>query len=129
MHGYFRPSLARGAWDEVSDNWAMLDGGVSYLPIDHSRFPAWDLTKFLAPALTQPNIGLPWYLVGNRDWECTLMRWFCVAIFCGGIGLWLSTEYQIPQWLLWSLLSLGSTMWGLAKWMERQEAKTECSHD
>ncbi len=58
-----------------------------------------------------------------------LMRWFCVAIFCGGIGLWLSTEYQIPQWLLWSLLLLGSTMWGLAKWMERQEAKTESSHD
>ena len=57
------------------------------------------------------------------------MRWFCVAIFCGGIGLWLSTEYQVPQWLLWLLLVLGATIWGLAKWMEQQEVKTERSHD
>ena len=66
-------------------------------------------------------------LVSN--WERTLMRWFFVVMLCGGAGLWLSAQYQVPQWLLWLLLALGTTMWGLAKWMERQEAKTECSHD
>jgi len=43
--------------------------------------------------------------------------------------LLLSAQYQVPQWLLWLLLALGTTIWGLAKWMERQEAKTERSHD
>lgn len=57
------------------------------------------------------------------------MRWFFVVMLRGGAGLWLSAQYQVPQWLLWLLLALGTTMWGLAKWMERQEAKTECSHD
>ena len=57
------------------------------------------------------------------------MRWVCVAMLGGGIGLWLSAEYQIPQWLLWSLLALGTTMWGLAKWMEWREAETERNHD
>lgn len=66
-------------------------------------------------------------LVSNR--EQTLMRWFFVVMLCGGAGLLLSTQYQVPQWLLWLLLALGTTIWGLAKWMERQEAKTERSHD
>ncbi len=47
------------------------------------------------------------------------MRWFFVVMLCGGAGLWLSAHYQIPQWLLWPLLVLGTTVWGLAKWMER----------
>ena len=66
-------------------------------------------------------------LVSNR--EHTLMRWFFVVMLCGGAGLLLSAQYQVPQWLLWLLLALGTTIWGLAKWMERQEAKTERSHD
>ncbi|EIK51361.1 hypothetical protein YO5_14970 [Stutzerimonas stutzeri TS44] len=57
------------------------------------------------------------------------MRWFFVVMLCGGAGLLLSTQYQVPQWLFWLLLALGTTIWGLAKWMERQEAKTERSHD
>lgn len=57
------------------------------------------------------------------------MRWFVVVMLCGGAGLLLSAQYQVSQWLLWLLLALGTTIWGLAKWMERQEAKTERSHD
>lgn len=57
------------------------------------------------------------------------MRWVCVAMLCGAIGLWLSAQYQIPQWLLWSLLALGTTMWALAKWMEWRETGTERKHD
>ncbi len=49
------------------------------------------------------------------------MRWFFVVMLCGGAGLLLSAQYQIPQWFLWLLLALGTTMWGLAKWMEQQE--------
>ena len=66
-------------------------------------------------------------LVCNR--ERTLMRWFFVVMLCGGAGLFLSAQYQIPQLLLWPLLALGTTMWGLAKWMERQEAETKRNHD
>lgn len=57
------------------------------------------------------------------------MRWFFVVMLCGGAGLFLSPQYQIPQLLLWPLLALGTTMWGLAKWMERQEAETKRNHD
>lgn len=56
------------------------------------------------------------------------MRWVCVAMFCGGTGLWLSTEYQAPQWLLWSLLATGTVMWGLSKRMEWCESKEERNH-
>ena len=66
-------------------------------------------------------------LVSNR--ERTLMRWFFVVMLCGGAGLWLSAQYQVPQWLLWLLLALGTTVWGLAKWMEQQEAETEHDQD
>lgn len=56
------------------------------------------------------------------------MRWVYVAMFCGGTGLWLSTQYQVPQWLLWSLLATGTTMWGLAKRMEWCESQEERNH-
>ncbi|BAT62869.1 hypothetical protein IOMTU133_0346 [Pseudomonas aeruginosa] len=52
-----------------------------------------------------------------------------MVMLCGGAGLWLSAQYQVPQWLLWLLLALGTTVWGLAKWMEQQEAETEHDQD
>lgn len=72
------------------------------------------------------HIELP-CLLSNR--ERTMMRWFFVVMLCGGAGLLLRTQYQIPQWFLWLLLARGTTMWGLAKWMEQQEAETERDHD
>ena len=57
------------------------------------------------------------------------MRWFFVVMLCGGAGIWLSGQYQVPQWLLWLLLALGTTVWGLATWMEQQEAEAERDPD
>ncbi|AWE90062.1 hypothetical protein CSC28_0278 [Pseudomonas paraeruginosa] len=52
-----------------------------------------------------------------------------MVMLCGGAGIWLSGQYQVPQWLLWLLLALGTTVWGLAKWMEQQEAEAERDPD
>lgn len=57
------------------------------------------------------------------------MIWFCMAMLSGGAGLWLSGQYQFPQWLLWALLTMGTAAWGFAKWMEWREAKKERNHD
>lgn len=57
------------------------------------------------------------------------MRWFCMAMLSGGAGLWLSGQYQFPQWLLRALLTMGTAAWGFAKWMEWREAKKERNHD
>ncbi len=55
------------------------------------------------------------------------MRWLFAAMLCGGVGLWLGTQYQIPQWM-WLLLSLGTALWVFAKWHECQEAEQERNH-
>jgi hypothetical protein len=52
-----------------------------------------------------------------------MMRWFCMVMLSGGAGLWLSSQYQFPQWLLWPLLMLGTATWGFAKWMEWADSK------
>lgn len=57
------------------------------------------------------------------------MRWFCMSMLSGGAGLWLSGQYQLPQWLLWALLTMGTAAWGFAKWMEWREAKKGRNHD
>lgn len=46
------------------------------------------------------------------------MRWLFVVMLSGGAGLWLSSQYQFPQWLLWALLTLGTATWCFAKWTE-----------
>ena len=57
------------------------------------------------------------------------MRWFFVTMLCGGVGLWVGAQYQIPQWIMWLLLSLGTALWVFAKWHESQEAEQERNHD
>lgn len=57
------------------------------------------------------------------------MRRICVGLICGGAGVWLGGKYQVPQWMLWSLLVLGTLTWGLARWMEWREAGKERNHD
>lgn len=57
------------------------------------------------------------------------MRWFFMVMLSGGAGLWLSSQYQFPQWLLWALLTLGTATWGFAKWTEWKDSKKGFNHD
>lgn len=57
------------------------------------------------------------------------MRWFCMVMLSGGAGLWLSGQYQFPQWLLWALLTMGTAAWGFAKWVEWRDSKKGRNHD
>lgn len=57
------------------------------------------------------------------------MGLFCVVMLCGALGFWLSDEYQVPQWLMWSMLVLGTALWVIAKLMEVREARSEGNND
>ena len=52
-----------------------------------------------------------------------------MVVLCGGAGFLLGAQYQVPQWVLWPLLVLGTVTWGLAKWMEWRKDRTERNHD
>ena len=50
-------------------------------------------------------------------------------ILCGSAGFWLGANYQVPEWMLWSLVILGTLMWILGEWIERRETRREQDHD
>lgn len=56
--------------------------------------------------------------------EHPVMKYICIAIASSCIGNLIGSQYQMPQWIMWALLVLGTIMWCLSKWMDRSEEKS-----
>ena len=52
------------------------------------------------------------------------MKYVCIAIASSCIGNLIGSQYQMPQWIMWALLVLGTTMWCIAKWIDRSKGKS-----
>jgi len=55
------------------------------------------------------------------------MRWIWIVMLCSFFGCWMSGQYDFPEWLLWSLLLLGTSLWAFAKLAEHREENRERS--
>lgn len=65
----------------------------------------------------------------SRNQKSAEMRRIWSMILCGSAGFWLGANYQVPEWMLWSLVVLGTLMWILGEWIERRETRREQDHD
>lgn len=55
------------------------------------------------------------------------MSWIWIVISFGFFGYWMSGQYELPEWLLWPLLLLGTSLWAFAKIAEHREENRERS--
>ncbi len=51
------------------------------------------------------------------------MGWILIWAICGAAGFWLGSHRLVPSWAIVVLLFLGTGMWCLGEWQERQEAQ------
>lgn len=49
------------------------------------------------------------------------MGWILIWAICGAAGFWLGSHRLVPSWAIVVLLFLGTGMWCLGEWQERQE--------
>lgn len=49
------------------------------------------------------------------------MRLILIVMSGGFFGYWMRGQYELPEWLLWPLLLLGTSLWAFAKIAEHRD--------